>query len=190
MKSRLILPRQFLLFILILALSSQACTVSLFQPAPAGAGTPSVPTGPTATPAPRAQVTFRVQLPEPLQPNEILAISVLDEVTGLALNPVDYQMTQGDATSYSATLTIPDQAVVKYRYVKRGAASVAEDTNDDQVIRYRLLYINGPTEVMDTVNSWADKPVNTISGTISGTVVNTDTGAPIPEILVTAGGVQ
>jgi hypothetical protein len=129
-------------------------------------------------------------LPEPLQPGEILAISVLDEVTGLALNAVDYQMTQSDAASYSAILTIPDQAVVKYRYVKRGASRVTEDTNADEGIRYRLLYINGPTEVVDTISSWADKPVNTISGSIAGTVLNTDTGAPIPEIMVTAGGAQ
>ncbi len=190
MKSHPIVPRPVLLFIVILALGSQACAISLFQlPTPA-AGTPSAPGGPTSTPAPRAQVTFKVQLPEPLQPNEILAISVLDEVTGLALNSTDYQMTQSDATSYSAILTIPDQAVVKYRYIRRGAARVVEDTNADEGIRYRLLYINGPTEVVDTVSSWADKPVSTISGTIAGTVLNTDTGAPIPEIMVTAGGVQ
>jgi len=190
MKSHPVLPRHILLFIVILALSSQACAISLFQlPTPA-AGTPSAPGGPTSMPAPRAQVTFKVQLPEPLQPNEILAISVLDEVTGLALNSTDYQMTQSDATSYSAVLTIPDQAVVKYRYIRRGASRVTEDTNADEAIRYRLLYINGPTEVVDTVSSWADKPVNTISGTIAGTVLNTDTGTPIPEIMVTAGGVQ
>ncbi len=99
-------------------------------------------------------------------------------------------MTQNDATSYSVVLTIPDQAIVKYRYVKRGAARIVEDTNADEGIRYRLLYVNGPTEIVDTVSSWGDKPVNTISGTISGTVLNTDNGAPIPEIMVTAGGVQ
>ncbi len=190
MKPHPVLPRQILLFIVILALSSQACAISLFQLPTPGASTPSAPGGPTSAPAPRAQVTFKVQLPEPLQPNEILAISVLDEVTGLALNSTDYQMTQSDATSYSAVLTIPDQAVVKYRYIRRGSSRVVEDTNADEGIRYRLLYINGPTEVVDTVSSWADKPVNTISGTIAGTVLNTDTGAPIPEIMVTAGGVQ
>jgi len=188
MKSRPVLPRRILFLIVVLALVSQACSLSLFEGLPAS-GTPA-PGGPTSTPAPRAQVTFRVQLPEPLGPNEIIAVSVLDEVTGLALNTVDYQMAQGDATSYSAVLAIPDQAVVKYRYSKRGAAVVTEDTNADENIRYRLLYINGPTEVLDTVSSWSDKPVNTISGTISGTVLNTDTGAPIPEILVTAGGAQ
>jgi hypothetical protein len=151
---------------------------------------PTVPVGPTSTPAARAQVTFTVQLPEPLSPGEVLAISVLDEVTGLALNNVDYQMTQKDSISYMAVLAIPDQSVVKYRYARRGASRIAEDSNADAYIRYRMLFVSGPTEVTDTINSWSDKPVNTISGSIAGTVLNSDTGTPLAEILVTAGGVQ
>lgn len=187
MKSRPFFSRYFILFIIVLALSSQACALSLIKwPT---ANTP-VPGGPASTPAPRAQVTFTVRLPEPLPPNELLMLSVLDEVTGLALNPVDYQMTLVDANTYSTSLAIPDQAVIKYRYVRRGASKIAEDTNTDGYIRYRMLLVNGPTQIVDTVNSWADKPVSTLSGNISGTVVNADTNAPIPDIMVTAGGVQ
>ena len=88
----------------------------------------SLPTGPTATALPRAQVTFTVRLPDPLPANEVLAISILDEVTGLALNAVDYQMTAVDTITYTATLAIPDQALIRYRYVRVGAARVNEDT--------------------------------------------------------------
>ena len=186
------LSRPLFSFIIALALISQACAISLFDwpgfPTPAP-GTPA-PTGPTATPAPRAEVTFTVRLPEPLAPGDVLAISVLDEVTGLALNLVDYQMTQVDTVSYTTKLTIPDQSVIRYRYVRRGISRVTEDTNLDQNIRYRLFYVNGPTQITDTINSWTDKPVNTVSGNIFGTVVNADTSAPIPDILVTAGGVS
>ena len=84
MKSRPIFSRPFLLFILILALSSQACALSLIELPTQTANTP-VPGGPAPTPAPRAQVTFTVRLPEPLLPNEVLMFSVLDEITGLAL---------------------------------------------------------------------------------------------------------
>ena len=191
MKSRPVFSHHFFIFIIILALSSQACALSLLQLPTSTANTP-VPgsSGPTTTPAPRAQVTFSVRLPEPLLPGEVLMFSVLDEVTGLALNPVDYQMTMVDATTYSTSLAIPDQAVIKYRYIRRGGTRIPEDTNTDGYIRYRMLLVNGPTQITDTVNSWADKPVSTLSGNISGTVVNADTNAPIPDILVTAGGVQ
>jgi len=194
MKSRPFFSRQILLFIIILALSSQACAISLFEwptfPAPGGTANPPAPAGPNATPLPRAQVTFTVRLPEPLLPNEILGITVLDEVTGLPLNAVDYQMTPVDTITYATTLAIPDKAVIRYRFLRLGAARVTEDTNTDGVIRYRLLFVNGPTQVVDTVSSWTDKPANTLSGNIFGTVLNSDNGAPVPDIMVTAGGVQ
>jgi len=192
MKSRPVFSRQFLLFIVILALTSQACAISLIEwPvfATPGTGT-AVPTGPTPTPPPRAQMMFTVRLPEALPANEILAISVLDEVTGLSLNPVDYQLTAVDPITYSTSLAIPDKAVIKYRYLRRGALRVVEDTNTDGIIRYRIVQVNGPTQIVDTVSSWSDKPVNTLSGNILGTVLNADSGAPIPDIMVTAGGVQ
>jgi len=192
MKSRSIFPRQILFFVIILALSSQACAISLiewpsFPTKPAN--TPG-PGGSSSTPAPRAEITFTVRLPDPLAPSEVLAISILDEVTGLALNAVDYQMTPLDPTTFTAKLAIPDRAVIRYRYVRLSAGRLTEDTNTDANIRYRLLLVNGPTQIVDTVNSWVDKPMNTLSGNIYGSVLNADTGAPIPDIMVTAGGVQ
>lgn len=193
MKSRPVFSRRILLFILILALGSQACTISLLDwpnfP-PAGPTQSNTPGGPAPTALPRAEVTFTVRLPDPLPANEILVVSILDEVTGLALNAVDYQMTAVDAITYTAKLAIPDQALLKYRYVRRGATRVNEDSNTDANVRYRMLRVSGPTQVVDTINSWADKSVATVSGNIFGTVVNADTGVPIPDILVTAGGVQ
>src|SRR5215211_3515730 len=160
MKSHPVFSRRILLFILILALSGQACAISLLEwptfPTSPPAD-PNVPAGPTATALPRAEVTFTVRLPDPLPGNEVLAVSILDEVTGLALNAVDYQMTAVDAITYTAKLAIPDQALLKYHYVKRGTARVNEDTNADAIIRYRMLHVLGPTKVTDTLNSWGDK---------------------------------
>lgn len=192
MSSRPKIARPVLYFILILALAGQACNFDLLElPLPwQGSPTQTAPAGAPPTPLPRAEVKITVQVPEPLQPGEMLALSVLDEVTGLGLNNVDYQMDPVDSITYSATFPIPDQAVIKYRYLRRGAAATVEDTNADAGIRYRLIYVNGNTQVVDTVSSWTDKPVNTLSGSISGTVLNADSGAPLAEIMVTAGGVQ
>jgi hypothetical protein len=193
MKSRPVFLRRIFLVVTLLALMSQACAITLFKwPFPTTPAAPSVPTqsGPTATPQPRAEVTFTARLPEALAAGEVLAISVVDEVTGIALNAVDYQMTAVDNLTYSTKLTIPDRAIIKYRYVRRGATRVNEDTNTDTPIRYRIVFVNGPTQIVDTVSSWPDKAVNTLSGNIFGTVVNADNNAPIPGILVTAGGAQ
>jgi hypothetical protein len=193
MKPPSISSRHILPLIIILALVTQACAITLFEwPFSTTPGAPVTPgpSGPTPTPQPRAEVVFTVRLPDPLQANEVLAISVVDEVTGLTLNAVDYQMTAVDPITYSTNLAIPDQAIIKYRYVRRGPSIIVEDTNADTSIPYRLVHVNGPTQIVDTINSWSDKPVNTLSGNISGTVVNQDTNVPIPGIMVTAGGLR
>src|SRR5262245_58537999 len=159
MSARPIALRRFFLFIIILAVSSQACTISLLKIPLPWNNTPSPNNGGGPTPQARAQATFTVRLPEPLLPNEILVLSVLDEVTGLALNPVDYQMTMADASTYTTQLAIPDKSVIEYRYVRRGTARINEDTDTDTQIRYRMLLVNGPTQVIDTISSWTDKPV-------------------------------
>ena len=71
----------------------------------------------TATPYPEAMLTFRVTLPVPLNPGEGLYLNILDEVTGLALNPHGFVMQAEDGTHYSVILPFPIGSVIKYRYV-------------------------------------------------------------------------
>ncbi len=176
-----------------LALSSMSCTFSLIQlPAIPGISTqPPTAVIPTATPLPKAQTVFLATVPEPLVAGESLALSVLDEVTGLSLDPQVYPMQSVDGTTYTATLALPYSAVVKYHYVRlSGGTQVPEDSALDEPIRYRLYYTAGQAEVKDIIGSWSDKTYTRPLGSIQGRVLNADTGAPIPSILVTAGGQQ
>ena len=169
----------------------QACTFSLFTPPTL---TPSTPVPGVALPSPTpyavAQTTFVVTLPEPLQSNETLVIVVMDEVTGLSLNAQQYPMSPRDTLTYAATLPIVYNSVVKYRYVRQGPTLVFEDTSLGTAIRYRLHVANGPSEVRDIIADWGDKSLNRGYGSILGQVYNADTNTPLPNILVTAGGVQ
>lgn len=175
-----------------LVLAGQACTLSLFQN-PINT-TPSTPipgvTVPAPTPQPVAQTNFVVTLPEPLGPNEKLVISVMDEVTGLSLNAVQYPMSARDSLTYTAVLPLPFNSVVKYRYVRMGAAQVLEDTSLNAGIRYRMVFVAGPADVQDIIADWGDKSYSRPNGTILGQVFNSDTGSPLPNMLVSAGGVQ
>ena len=117
-------------------------------------------------------------------------MNVMDEVTGLALNATTYPMQAKDNLTYTATLPLPLNAVVKYRYVRQTGVPISEDTALNTPIRYRLYYAAGQGEVQDMIGSWSDKNSTRPLGGIQGRVLNTDTGAPIPNILVTAGGVQ
>jgi len=184
--------RSLMIALSLLALLGQACTFSLGQWPSFPTSAPSQP-GPivsTPVPAVMAQTTFFVSLPEPLAPGEILYLVVLDEVTGLSLNPTSYPMQMKDGLTYTAVIPLTLNAVVKYRYARRASSEVQEDSNQGVIVRYRLYQVLGQGEVRDIVSDWADRAYARDTGSIQGRVLNTDTGAPIPSILVTAGGIQ
>lgn len=184
--------RRSIIAAIVLVLAGQACTLSLFgNPINPGNSTP-IPGNiiPSPTPQPVAQTTFIVTLPEPLQPNETLGIAVMDEVTGLSLNAAQYPMSARDSLTYTAVLPLPYNSVVKYRYIRRGASQVIEDTSLGTAIRYRMYFVAGPGEVQDIVADWGDKSYARATGTILGQVFNSDTGSPLPNLLVSAGGAQ
>ncbi len=180
-------------WILVFLLVNSSCQLSLIElPSFSIGQSPTaspVPGGPTATPMPMAQVTFIALLPEPLGANETLAIAILDEVTGLALNSVLYPMQARDSQTYAVSLPIPIDSVVKYRYVRRTNVQLPEDTSTDAALRYRLYQVQGPGEIRDVIASWIDRTFNAKTGNIEGEVRAQD-GTSLPNILVTAGGVQ
>ena len=147
------------LSICMLLLSGLACTTSLLQLPSIPAGPTEVPTTviPSPTPQPRAQTTFTAVLPEPLAPGESLYMNVMDEVTGLALNATTYPMQAKDNLTYTATLPLPLNAVIKYRYIRQTSVPINEDTAINSPIRYRLYYVAGQGEVQDMIGSWSDK---------------------------------
>ena len=185
--------KAILLFVAALVLfSGPACAITLFK-WPGGTGStpqPPTPSLPTATPLPQAQVTFHAALPAPLAPNETLTLRVLDEVTGLGFNYADYPMQARDALNYAATIPMAVNSVVKYRYVRIGGNQTQETNAFNQPIRYRLYEVVGPSETTDLIAAWPDRPFNGATGSVQGTAINADSGTAIPNLLVSAGGVQ
>ena len=183
-----------IVLLFIFTLSSSGCQLSLIKlPGFPGGGeetsAPPTPSGPTPTPMPMAQVTFIAVIPEPLGQGESLAIAILDEVTGLALNSVLYPMEPRDPQTYAVSLPLALNSIVKYRYVRRSNVQLQEDSGTDVAVRYRLYQVNGPGETRDIVASWIDRTYSGKTGSIQGEV-NAQGGGPLVNIMVTAGGVQ
>jgi hypothetical protein len=191
MKKQSSLFRRIVIVSIVLVLTGQACALSLFDN-PFNNPTPIPPNAPpTGTPLPIAPTTFTTVLPEALQPGEKLVIAILDEVTGLSINPIQYQMSARDSLTYTAAISLPLNSVVKYIYIRSGASSnVLEDAASGAAIRYRMAYITGPAEIRDLIADWGDKNYMRQTGIIFGQVFNADTGSPLPNMLVTAGGIQ
>ena len=192
MKRNSLIFRRVLIMGIMIALVGQACTFTLFKNPFETTPTTQTPGAivSTSTPQPMAQTNFIVTLPEPLQANESLTLIVMDEVTGLPLNPTEYPMSARDSLTYTGTLPLPYNSVVKYRYARRGASVTMEDTTLGTTIRYRMHFVAGPADVQDIVSDWSDRSYSRPTGVILGQVYNLDTGAPLPNMLVTAGGIQ
>jgi hypothetical protein len=188
--------RRAFLFALILLIVGQACTLSLIEIPDLTGGSTTVPgstpavIGVTSTPPAKAQTTFIVTLPEPLAPGENLLLTILDEVTGLPYNPTYYPMQPRDSLTYTAVLPITLNSVVKYRYMRQGAALTSEDLANGKPVRYRMYFASGQGETHDIINDWADKNFNRSTGVVQGVILNSDTGAPVPNLLISLGGAQ
>lgn len=133
-------------------------------------------------------------------PEQEIYFSLLDEVTGLALNaqntrmelvPADVIPSTPGTQIYVASLPMKIGSIIKYRYERQAeAVRVSEHLGDGSPVRYRLYYVQNPGEVRDVVGRWTDSTFERAVGRIRGTVINETTGQPIPNLLVTAGGSQ
>lgn len=176
-----------------LVLTALSCTWSLLQPggtAPPPATTlPGQPV-PTPVPLPLAETTLSVALPAPLPGGASLSVAVLDEVTGLPLNPLIYPLEAVDSQHYGGKLALPVGAVVKYRYIYSNGTPVQEDTALDKLVRYRMLLISGPGGVSDIIAGWEGEPFSGPGGRAQGQILDASSGAPLAGMLVALGGQQ
>lgn len=144
------------------------------------------------------EITFKVTVPANTPENETIYLSTLDEVTGLGVNAEAHQMNlepdlSGSKGSriYTATLTVPQFSVLKYRYTRINQYAVIEHTETDQQVRYRMAYADNNQIVQDVVNRWSDTDYDWPEpGRISGQITDENSGEPIPGVLVSAGGLQ
>ncbi len=188
--------RLFLLLVagVLMALVTGACTLSLldipagFSPTPTTELPYTLP--PSPTPYPQAEVTFRVTLPEASPSGEAIFLSILDEVTGLALNAEPLRMEVEDSTHYRITTRINAGSIVKYRYSREGALGVFEHSTNGLPVRYRMAYVEGPIFIEDLITRWSDTLYTEPTGRIEGEITDAASGRPLPDILVTAGGLQ
>lgn len=184
--------RRLLALVSLFVLVLNACSFSLvdIQKLFFPTSTPSLPSGPTPTPQPSAAIRFNVTLPTPLLAGEVLSLSVVDEITGLGLNPVNYSMQGMDTLHYTVTIPFALNSIIKYRYMRQGRLPTLEDTSADKTVRYRMYFVTGSGTVEDLVSSWADSLFNSPYGRIAGQIAASTDNTTIPNVLVTAGGQQ
>lgn len=139
---------------------------------------------------PQAEVIFKVSLVQALPEGATLSLEVVDDVTGLAFNPQRYEMTKHDDLNYFVKLPLVIGSVLKYRYVKVSETNSVEYTPQSTAVRFRIANISGPAIFQDIVAGWIDQPYIGVIGRVRGQFLDKTTNSPIPNLLVTAQGVQ
>ncbi|MBE0408292.1 MAG: carboxypeptidase regulatory-like domain-containing protein [Anaerolineales bacterium] len=135
-------------------------------------------------------VTFNVKLPSLITDDEIVTIDFLDEVTGMVFNIEQHEMGISDDLNYTISLPLTIGSIVKYRYSRAGFFTSNEYASEGRPIRYRLYHVEAPGVVSDTISGWSDAPYSGDTGRIIGRAVDTSTSDPLPNILITAGGIH
>lgn len=145
---------------------------------------------PTPVPILKAEVVFQVDVPKETPEKQGVFIDLLDEITGLAINPMRYPLEQIDQNRYATRISIPMGSLIKYRYGRDANPTINEFTPNGKQVRYRLLKVAGPMIAEDIVSAWTDQPFRGQFGRISGKIVDAKTNQPVPNIMVAAGGVH
>lgn len=139
---------------------------------------------------PKAEVVFEVTLPSPVPENTKILFELLDDVTGLAYNPVRLEMTKQDDRTYFLKTPLIVGSLVKYRFLKQGENTTIEYTPQKDQVRFRLTNITGPKVVKDTIAAWVDEPYAGKVGRIRGQITAVSDQSPLPNLLVSAEGLQ
>ncbi len=139
---------------------------------------------------PRAEVVFQVTLPGPLPEDSRMILEVLDDVTGLYFNSSRFEMAKKDDLNYFIRLPLAISSEVKYRYLRIGVSADYEFNSQNQQVRYRILRVNEPEIVQDFVATWMGQAFTGPQGRILGQAIDKANNAPIPNLLICAGGLQ
>jgi hypothetical protein len=182
--------------------AAQGCNmpelVATAPPASQNTAAPTAQASADQLPAPETLISFRVVAPPNTPPDTLIYLSLLDEVTGLALNAQVYPMEPGapipgneSSPVYVITLPFRIGSLIKYRYERSvGPIRVAEHLSDGSAVRYRIYHVVGQGFVDDVISRWTDTAYMLPSGRIAGSASDAVTGQPIANLLIAAGGAQ
>jgi hypothetical protein len=156
----------------------------------AGCGTGGNLPYPIATPLPLPSfsVSFQVRAPADSPAGVKVVLNILDEVTGLTLNPTSYEMKQVDGGLWQLQLDFPRNALIHYRYSL--ASGEIEAGADSGMVDYRTYYASGNNQVEDSIAHWTGSEFHGTTGRIRGLVRDAVTGLAIPGLVVGTAGLR
>jgi hypothetical protein len=142
----------------------------------------------TPLPLPTFAISFLVRAPADTPAGDKVILNILDEVTGLTLNPTSYEMKSVDAGLWQLQLEFPRNALLHYRYsLKSGEIEAGSGSG---MVDYRTYYASGNNQVEDSIAHWTGTDFYGTTGRIRGLVRDAVTGLAIPGLMVGTAGMR
>ena len=135
-------------------------------------------------------VVFNAELRRSYSDETVIAIEVLDELSGLDRNITRYELTKIEENHYAGTLLLPCGEIIKYRYVSTFPISQPEATADGNTVIYRTMTVAKNTIIKDIIAGWPELPYEGDLGKLTGIISDQSTKQPLADILVTVAGYQ
>lgn len=135
-----------------------------------------------------SETVFEVTLPVELENEAVIYLEILDEVTGVSLNPKRYEMQQKDNYSLYVRIPLGNGSMIHYRYVKHTETDQIEFNSTGDQVYYRTFIVDHPVVVKDKVASWSNEETKFATGEISGFVYDSKTNLPIQGIYISVNG--
>lgn len=137
-------------------------------------------------PLPYTEIEILLDIPNSTE-NEII-FELIDDITGIELNPTRYVMTKLDEKQYQLILPIKVPSQIKYRFYKNNGLPIYETDAENKIIEYRMAHVSNETIIQNVITNWQDEQYDHRYGRITGQVINFETNSPIPNALIVIGG--
>ncbi len=135
---------------------------------------------------PYTEVTISLEVPKAID-NEII-FELIDDITGIELNPTRYVMTKLEDNLYELVIPIKVPSQIKYRFYKDNGLPIYETDSNNNVVQYRMAYVSNESIIPNILTNWQDEQYDHKYGKLSGQIVNIDTNSPIPNAIIVVGG--
>ncbi len=135
-----------------------------------------------------SETVFQVILPEVLEESEEIIFEIVDNVTGIGINPTRYAMEKKDSRSAFIRIPISNDSVVNYRYLLRNEKDIIEKNASGNQVAYRTVLIKRPSIIKDQVDHWQASDTSSARGELSGFIYNAETDLPIADVIVNLNG--
>ena len=139
---------------------------------------------------PQAETIIEVTIPGSISLENNIYLEILDEVTGLGLNRIRYQMGINEQNTYSLILPLVINSVVKYRYVRGGNPPLIEYDSQGVQVRYRIYHVKSPSVIHDQIAGWQDSSYEGKTGTLQGFIYDESSSRPISNVMVIIAGMR